>query len=363
MRERKPSMVCQPVVSVLMPVFNGEAFLRRAVDSVLRQSFGDFELVVIDDGSTDSTKEILNSFEDPRLKVLTNDSNRGISFSRNRAIRESGGGYIAWLDSDDIALENRLQKQVMLMDSNPAVGLCHSNFAEIDEQGNLQKPAWNSKALLPIEWEILWTNPVAQSTVMVRRSLLNGAGSCYNPDCDPAEDYDLWTRLCLLSRFYYLPEVLVQYRTVATSAFHTQHRKAFLKSLESNQRLVESLLKRQAPSFHKHLTTFSGILPAGIGDVDIKNLREWYFSLATALRELHGLSGNEMDLINADISSRVQWLLRNEPRVFYAKGSRAITWKDSPLASMSLEIHWLRRQSRRMVRAMLDSTGMTRFFR
>lgn len=101
-----------------MPVFNGGKFIRESIESVLSQTFTDFELIIVDDGSTDNTIDIIRSFEDKRIRLLLNESNRGIGYTRNKALENSKGKYVAVLDSDDIAYPTRLEKQVHFLENN-----------------------------------------------------------------------------------------------------------------------------------------------------------------------------------------------------------------------------------------------------
>src|SRR5271157_4266978 len=247
-------------ISVLMPVFNCEQYLQPAIESILNQSLSDLELIVVDDCSTDDSLRIARSFKDSRVRIATNQTHLGISGSRNRAIAESRGQYIAWLDSDDIAMPRRLQRQAEVLDADSKAGFCHSNFAVIDRNGSVITAQWHSDGMLPTEWLMLWTNPIAQSTVMIRKTILGTDRAPYNSECDPAEDYDLWTRLMLKTRIVFIDQVLVRYRSVETSAFHRSPQRALLQSIKSNDRLLRAIAGVVPPSFHRHLTSFSGAL-------------------------------------------------------------------------------------------------------
>ncbi len=113
-----------PLVTVSMVVFNGELHIREAIESILNQSFTDLELLIINDGSTDATLDIINQFKDPRIRLLSNDGNKGVAFTRNRSLQEARGVYFAILDSDDIAKPNRLEIQVNFMNAHPETAIC-----------------------------------------------------------------------------------------------------------------------------------------------------------------------------------------------------------------------------------------------
>lgn len=108
-------------ISVIMTVYNGEKLLREAIDSILNQSYQEFELIIIDDGSTDSTLQIINSYHDPRIRLIENGQNRGQSYSRNLGIKQSQGEYIAIMDTDEIALPKRIETQYEYLKSNPQI--------------------------------------------------------------------------------------------------------------------------------------------------------------------------------------------------------------------------------------------------
>src|SRR5215218_8009066 len=112
-----------PQVSVILPVYNGEAYLQEAVDSILAQTFTDFELLIINDGSTDDSERIIDSYKDSRVKHLKNEQNRGLIFSLNRGVEAAKGAYIARMDADDVALPERLEKQMQYLKQNKEVGI------------------------------------------------------------------------------------------------------------------------------------------------------------------------------------------------------------------------------------------------
>jgi len=114
----------EPKVTVLMPVYNGEKYLNEAIDSILGQTFKDFKFLIINDGSTDGTADILKSYKDSRIKVTNNEKNIGLTKSLNKGLKMAKSEYIARMDADDISLPTRLQKQVEFMDSHPKVGVC-----------------------------------------------------------------------------------------------------------------------------------------------------------------------------------------------------------------------------------------------
>ncbi|MEJ5309060.1 MAG: glycosyltransferase [Anaerolineae bacterium] len=206
-----------PEVSVNMSVYNGEVYLKAAVDSVLNQTFSDFELIIVDDGSTDRTAEILAGYTDPRIRVIT-QTNHGISYARNQALKASQGDFIAVMDADDESLPTRLERQVAFMRAHPEVGLLGSAAFFRDE---LAGRTWEySPALTDEELRAGFVkgNPFIHTSIMMRRPLLELVGG-YNEAFPFLVDYELYTRLAPHTRMANLPEpqVIRRYRMGSVS--------------------------------------------------------------------------------------------------------------------------------------------------
>ena len=251
----------QPKVSVLMPAYNCEDYVGVAVVSVLEQSFADLELLVVDDGSTDRTSEILASFSDPRLHIYRNKKNEGIAESRNHALDRARGEYMAWLDADDVAGRDRIKKQVDFLDSNPECGLCCSNMNVIDESGMVVAESVWQHTEIPLQWYLLWQNPIAQSSVMLRKSLIDSLALTYSSHHSPAEDYHFWCRLAVHTGFKRLDEPLLNYRKLSSSAYHRGMGRALSRSVEANDWYIRTYVK-DVPPFHKYCTYFCSDFPA-----------------------------------------------------------------------------------------------------
>jgi glycosyltransferase involved in cell wall biosynthesis len=198
------------LVSVIMPAYNAEQFIAQSIQSVLYQTYAELELLIIDDASVDRTVEIANEYAhlDDRVKVLKNDTNRGVAFSRNRGIDLSKGSLIAFLDSDDIWLPDKLSVQVELKSKYPSIPLFYSGYELIDPSGNRLKKA----VLPPLEisyQQLLRTNDIGCLTVMIDRQML-GSNRFKKVG---HEDYNLW--LSVLkdgNNALGSTEVLAQYR-------------------------------------------------------------------------------------------------------------------------------------------------------
>jgi glycosyltransferase involved in cell wall biosynthesis len=218
-----------PRVSIVIPAYNAAAYLNQTLDSVLRQTFDDWEVILVDDGSTDATPELIAlrqaDFGD-RLKCLR-QTNRGLPAARNAALRNSAAEFIALLDADDIWLENRLQRSVEALDHYPAAGLVHGPVYRIDAQGKVFENPWRPplKYLSGNIARQIYTRRahILCPTVTFRRKCLERAGM-FDETLRATEDRDLWFRIAKHYPIVYLDEVLAHYRITHTAMSRDQHR-------------------------------------------------------------------------------------------------------------------------------------------
>ena len=218
-----------------MPAYNAGLYLDEAVTSILNQTFQDFELIIVDDGSVDATASILHGYEksDARLRVY-HQENRGMIAALNRACRLSRGRYIARMDADDISLPRRFEAQMEYIRRHPQIGILGTWIYNVDEKGSV-KGAW----CLPTDPKLLkWTNffgvPVPHPTVLMRRDVLERI-HFYRSDAAHAEDVDLWFRASAITDFGNVPEVLYKYRVWSGS---THQRGLQMRSDRHVQRLA-----------------------------------------------------------------------------------------------------------------------------
>jgi hypothetical protein len=213
----------EPLVSVVMAVYNGELYLREAVESILDQTYHHLEFIIVNDGSTDSSADILTDYErmDDRVHVC-HQQNQGVSAALNRGCRLATGKYNARMDADDVSLPERLAKQVSYMEGHPDIGVLGGWTQSIDESGRLLK-SW-SMPTLPgvVGWSLLFGNCIAHSSVMIRSEVLERVGF-YSSGTYYAVDYDLFARATAVTRIANLPEILVRRRIWDGSSFAQQH--------------------------------------------------------------------------------------------------------------------------------------------
>lgn len=200
-----------PKVSVVIPTYNAVAYLIKTLESVFNQTFTDFEVIVIDDGSSDRTVESVCNLTNPNLKIVT-QTNQGVAVARNKGIELACGEYIAFLDSDDLWHPTKLEKQVQCLDANPDVGLVNTWIENIDEQGNalsiVQAPEVEGKVWSQIVEENII---LCGSVPLIRRSCFEKVG-VFDPHLFSAEDWDMWIRLAANYSFALIREPLVLYR-------------------------------------------------------------------------------------------------------------------------------------------------------
>jgi glycosyltransferase involved in cell wall biosynthesis len=210
-----------PLVSVVLAVRNGGIDLPKAINSILTQTFTDLELIVVNDGSTDTTAAVLDKIDDPRVRVL-HQENKGCAQAANEGISLARGRYVARLDHDDLAKPTRLEKQVAFMEANPDCALV-GTWAEIWVK---DKPTERAHDFplddAALKFELLFHNPFVQSSVLIRKSALDAVGRyCTDPARQPPEDYELWSRLARHYKVANLPERLTIYREVPHSQSRT----------------------------------------------------------------------------------------------------------------------------------------------
>lgn len=214
-----------PVVSVLMPVFNAGRHLEPAVRSILNQEFADFELVIIDDASTDGSDRVVASFDDPRIRVIRNQANLGVVGALNRGLGQCRGRFIARMDADDLAHPQRLAVQVAFMEANPDVALCGSDIHILRESETDRRTiSW----VVPggtdlLRFWMMFDNPFCHPTVMLRSAVLRSCGIEYRSDCQDAEEFDLWRRIAQVADIANLDNKLLTYRSMThRSPRHTR---------------------------------------------------------------------------------------------------------------------------------------------
>ena len=201
-----------PKISAILPVYNGEEYLAECIESILHQSYTNFEFVIVDDASTDSTPQILKKYsnQDERIRVITNPVNQKQTISANTACKNTVGKYIARMDADDVALPKRFEKQFEFLEANLEIGMVGYWIDTISDNDKIIGQWKTSTDPNVLIWDLLFGTSFAHSSVMMRSDLVKKVDYYQSPE---AEDYDLWSRLSRITKVANLPEVL-QHRRV-----------------------------------------------------------------------------------------------------------------------------------------------------
>jgi glycosyltransferase involved in cell wall biosynthesis len=201
-------------VSIIVPTYNRAHLVTETIDSILAQTFKDFELIVVDNESTDNTDEVIKSYTDGRIRYFRNQNNGLVAVNRNYGINKANGEYIAFCDDDDLWMPEKLERQVKLLDLNKELGLVYSDSYIMDENGNLERYTLLSSSKLfrgNVFDKLFQMNFIPMLTVMIRREVLSRVGG-FDPKYIIAQDYDLWLRIAEHYPIDFTEEPLAKYR-------------------------------------------------------------------------------------------------------------------------------------------------------
>ncbi len=237
-----------PKISVVMSVYNGEDYLRPAIDSILNQTYRDFEFIIIDDGSTDSSKKIIESYKDSRIRLISR-KNHGLTYSLNEGLKLARAEYIARQDADDISLPHRFEKEVAFLDSHPDVGLVGSNYIAVDKTA--KKVVVVSNVFMhhdDLKACLVLCNQYGHGSIMMRKSAIEKVAGIkgYDKKVGHVEDYDLWVRLSRVSKVANIEDPLYKYRKVDTSVSHSKLEEQVQLTFKVRDKAFQHYLK------HKH---------------------------------------------------------------------------------------------------------------
>lgn len=199
-----------PKISVVMPVYNGEKYLREAMDSILNQTFNDFEFIIINDASKDSTEEIIKSYTDDRIIYIKNEQNLGVAGTLNRGLDIAKGEYIARMDADDISMPKRFQKQVAFMDKHHEIGVCGTAVKVFGE--DYEKNAFYVSNKENVKINMIFSSCLCHPTVMIRGEIIRIKNYRYDLEYEKIEDYELWKRILREYDIDNLKDRLLKYR-------------------------------------------------------------------------------------------------------------------------------------------------------
>lgn len=276
-----------------MPVYNEAAFVEAAILSVLRQTLSDLELVIVDNGSTDDSPEILRRISDPRVRVFRNPRNLGSAAAGNRAVRESRAALIARMDADDIALPHRIEKQAAAFAAEPKLALLGAQVHHFEAHGSLLRSiAPRALTGRGIAWQSLFSSPFIHSTVMFTRESFETAGG-YDERMQRSSDFALFSRIQTKYRVANLPDVLVRFRHAPRALLPDSAYEALVRNvIEHNVRFAlepesaDPHLRKLIAEWPDFCLTLRGAQMPGSG-LDRARLPEFLSAFRTRFRELH----------------------------------------------------------------------------
>lgn len=275
-----------PLISILMPVYNGARFLQEAVASVLAQEVPGFELLIIDDGSVDESAAIASRINDKRIRLIRNEANLGLVRTLNRGLDEARGPFIARCDADDLWLPARLRAQLLLLRLQPTVALVGTNAELIDENGAYRGQFRSAPTHDLLCWDLCFRNPFVHSTVLFRRSIAQELGG-YR-EIPAAEDFDLWSRIAERHRIASVPHPLVKYRLHSSSVMAKENASGRQQSYTFLQSIMTENLRRFADDDRLAAKLGAWLEPAS----DRRALREFwrcYAGVWASYRKKHRL--------------------------------------------------------------------------
>ncbi|HQD08740.1 MAG TPA: glycosyltransferase [Flavihumibacter sp.] len=328
----------EPLISVVMPAYNAAQYILESIESVLSQSYRHFELLVIDDGSTDNTADIIRSVNDDRIKLVANDQNHGIIFTLNRGIALANGKYIARLDSDDLAMPTRFEKQVRFMEENPKAGACGTYFKVIDKEGKTLQQVKFPSAPRDAKTYLLLHNCFCHSSVMMRTDLAKALK--YADEYLVCEDHELWHRISQVTEIANVPEYLTAYR-IHGNNISTTKREIMFNSLKMlNRKMLTDIgmiFSEEELTLHSAMLTYQHQVFDGI---KLDALDNWIIKLYDFFRKHPAL--NEKVMIRIAIkrwvviarqTGHTQRILdnrffANHPAMFMEELFRKVIWRE-----------------------------------
>ena len=243
-----------PKISVIMPARNAEQYIREAVDSILGQTFADFEFLILDDGSTDATAEIVQCCRDERIRFCPNGRNMGVAATLNRGLALAGGAYIARMDADDISLPKRFEKQAAYLNAHRDVAVLGSDLELFCDTGILERRVLSHEPD-KLKEDLFFSCGIAHPSVMMRKDVILALGG-YDPAYNGLEDYELWCRVAEKHKIAALPEVLFRYRVHGGQVTQNPSPQWMERMNNLKRRQISRLSLRAAPAEFEAYTAY-----------------------------------------------------------------------------------------------------------
>jgi glycosyltransferase involved in cell wall biosynthesis len=295
-------------LSVIMSVYNGEEHLAAAIESIMGQTFREFEFLIVNDGSTDQTGVLLADYarRDPRIKIINHPKNIGLTASLNGLMQQVTGEYLARMDADDVCLSERFAKQVAWLDAHPACGIVGSAYQFMDVAGEKGITFQFENEHHFLQWYLCFQNPLAHPSVMGRTELFRAVGG-YRERFRYGQDFDLWWRLGFITQMACLPEPMIHVRRnpAGVSGVH-QHEQLSAKG----KILVEMLPKLR-------ITGLDGVLD-GDGKFNVSGRIEYIRKVYASFAAREEIPGHVRELIRQDAAMRLMVIFLRHPVMDFA---------------------------------------------
>lgn len=287
----------KPKISVLMPAYNSEPYIAQAIESILGQTYGDFEFIIINDGSTDGTADVVRQYHDKRIRFIDNKKNQGLIAVLNQGLDLCRGEYVARMDSDDISLPTRFERQVAYMDANPDVGILGTAGQNFGANNDVSFSPEIVDAI-----ELLKNVGFYHPSVFMRKSVLDKYNLRYDPNYYLVEDHELWARALRVTKLRNLPEVLIKYRVHAASVSNANSelqennkgivRQGILDFITRDVNIRRAILSALEVPYYKSPDkkfVLFGFLPLlNITYKSVNNVKVWLFKFIPLVKIKHG---------------------------------------------------------------------------
>jgi len=295
-----------PLVSVIIPLYNAEKYIKQSIDSILDQTYKNIEIIVIDDGSSDRSEDIVRSINSDKIRFLKNEQNLGVSATRNKGIEIARGKYIALMDADDISECTRIEKQVRFLEKNSDFGLVSSHFESFREYLVGTKKRVRKLPIDPemIHANLLFSNAVCCPATMIRKDVLNKYQLQFDTSLRMAEDFDLWRRLSFVTKIGNIDEPLLCYR---------KHKS---NSIKNRKALDRDFTKVVIRSFEHFGLNINDLFDEDYRLKDVKSFKKLYQFLEDILAENEHKKSYNQEYLKRSIIVLLQWVFKKHLNLF-----------------------------------------------
>lgn len=269
-------------ITVIMAVYNSEKFLEQSIESILSQTFKEFRFLIINDGSTDGSKKLIQSYNDERIVLVNNANNLGLTKSLNKGISLTKSKYIVRMDADDIAFKNRLQVQFEFMEKNKDIGILGSQVIHFYDEGGRKKFKYKDLHHKSINAALLCYNPIMHPTVMIRNDILTFNNIKYDEKLVASQDYGLWVEMSHVTKIINLPDTLLYYRVSNNNVTNTSKK----DSVERHMIIFENAFDKIGCEFSSdELNNYTLAVYKPSSNVDYKKLDKVMYEISKASKK------------------------------------------------------------------------------